>query len=114
VPAEHIPPPHGRAQNKENFPFPESRLKGVYSCLIHYAACKSMDGRRWIITAWEPIHRVWANSKCPCLHSDPQFPDCPPGKTVRVRGWLSFEGADVKAEFKRLDRLRSKNENSTP
>jgi hypothetical protein len=74
-----------------------------------YAACKSADGKRWIITAWEPLHRTWANSKCPCLHSDPKFPDCLPGQTVWVRGWLSFyEGADVKAEFKRLDRLRAK------
>jgi hypothetical protein len=74
-----------------------------------YAACKSADGKRWIITAWAPLHRAWANSKCPCLHSDPKFPDCLPGQTVWVRGWLSFyEGADVKAEFKRLDRLRAK------
>ena len=69
-----------------------------------YAACKSKDGKRWIITAWEPPHRAWSNEKCPCLHSDPKFPDCFSGKTVRVRGWLSFfEGEDVQAEFKRLD-----------
>jgi hypothetical protein len=80
-----------------------------------YAACKSTDGKRWIITAWEPLHRTWGNAKCPCLHSDPKFPDCPPGKTVRVRGWLSFyEGVDVKAEFKRLDQLRSNIEERTP
>jgi len=75
-----------------------------------YAACKSMDGKRWVITAWEPLHRTWANSKCPCLHSDPKFPDCPPGETVRVNGWLSFyKGVDVKEEFQRLDQLRTEN-----
>ncbi len=78
-----------------------------------YAACKSAAGKRWIITAWEPLHRTWANSKCPCLHSDPKFPDCPPGKTVRVRGWVSFyEGGDVKTEFKRLNRRRAQNRES--
>ena len=41
-----------------------------------YAACRSDDGQRWIITAWDPCQRAWGNDKCPCLHSDPQFPDC--------------------------------------
>jgi hypothetical protein len=69
-----------------------------------YVACHSKDGQRWIITAWVPCHRPWGNAPCPCLHSDPKFPDCPPGETVYVRGWLSFyEGADIQAEFKRID-----------
>ncbi len=69
-----------------------------------YVACRSADGRRWIITAWEPCHRPWANPPVPCLHSDPKFPDCAPGETKRLRGWLSFyEGMDVEDEFKRID-----------
>jgi hypothetical protein len=74
-----------------------------------YAACGSPDGKRWIITAWEPCLRTWANPPCPCLHSDPQFPDCGPGETSRVRGWLSFyEGTDVEAEFRRIEGIRGK------
>lgn len=69
-----------------------------------YAVCRSESGDRWIITGWEPLHRVWFNERCPCLHSDPKFPDCEPGKTVKLRGWLSFyEGKDVEAELKRID-----------
>ncbi len=69
-----------------------------------YAACRSSDGQRWIITAWEPCHRAWSNAPCPCLHSDPKFPDCPPGEIRRLRGWLSFySGSDIAAEFKRID-----------
>jgi hypothetical protein len=69
-----------------------------------YAACRSPDDRRWVITAWVPCFRPWANAKVPCLHSDPQFPDCPPGETSRLRGWLSFyEGADLDAEIKRIE-----------
>lgn len=69
-----------------------------------YAAVRSEDGRRWMITGWEPNQRCWGNERCPCVHSDPQFPDCPPGATVRLRGWLSFyEGQDIEAELKRLD-----------
>ena len=69
-----------------------------------YVAARSIDGRHWIITAWEPCHRVWANAPVPCLHSDPKFPDCAPGETKRLRGWLSFyEGTDIEAEFRRIE-----------
>ena len=70
-----------------------------------YVACKSRDGGRWIITAWQPLHRAWANPPCPCLHSDPKFPDCAPGATQRVFGRLWFyEGTDLDAEIARLER----------
>jgi hypothetical protein len=69
-----------------------------------YAVCRSRDGRRYVITAWEPCHRPWGNAPCPCLHSDPRFPDCAPGQTQRLRGWLSFyEGDDLDAELARID-----------
>ncbi len=50
-------------------------------------------GGRRIATEWENCGRVWANPPCPCMHSDPRLPDCPPGVTVRVGGRLWFEGA---------------------
>jgi hypothetical protein len=69
-----------------------------------YVACRSGDGKRWIITAWEKCNNPWANDKCPCFHSDPKFPDTEPGQTHRLRGWLSFyEGTDIEAEFKRIE-----------
>jgi hypothetical protein len=69
-----------------------------------YAAVRSADGHRWIITAWVPAERCWGNERCPCLHSDPKFPDCHPGETERLRGWLSFyEGDDLNGELKRIE-----------
>jgi predicted amidohydrolase len=69
-----------------------------------YAVARSDDSRRWIITAWDPIQRCWGNDQCPCLHADPQFPNCAPGETVRVRGWLSFyQGTNIKDELERID-----------
>ena len=69
-----------------------------------YVACRSSDGRKWIITAWENCNNPWANEKCPCFHSDPKFPDLEPGKTHRLHGWLSFyEGTDIKTEFDRIE-----------
>ena len=69
-----------------------------------YAACRNSAGDRWIITAWEPCVRPWTNPPCPCMHSDPQFPDCKPGETQRLVGWLSFfEGQDIQAELKRIE-----------
>ena len=71
-----------------------------------YVACHNADKTRWIITAWQPTQRVWANPPCPCLHSDPKFPDCEPGQTARIHGWLSFyEGNDIDQELKRIDGL---------
>jgi hypothetical protein len=69
-----------------------------------YAACRSGDGKRWIITAWQGCHRTWANEKCPCFHSDPKFPDLEPGQEATLKGWLSFyEGTDIEAEFNRIE-----------
>ena len=69
-----------------------------------YVACRSAAGNRWVITAWEPCNRGWANAPCPCLHSDPTFGECQPGETKRLKGWLSFyEGTDVESEFRRVD-----------
>ena len=69
-----------------------------------YAVAGSPDGTRWIISGWDPIHRAWGNSPCPCLHSDPKFPDCAPGVTQHLRGWLSFyQGTDLKSELKRIE-----------
>jgi len=69
-----------------------------------YAACRSEDGARWIITAWEGCERPWANEDCPCFHSDPKFPDLAPGQEHTLRGWLSFyTGDDIQAEFQRIE-----------
>jgi peptidoglycan/xylan/chitin deacetylase (PgdA/CDA1 family) len=71
-----------------------------------YVACRNEAGDKWLITAWEPCVRPWANAPCPCLHSDPQFPDCEPGKTVRLKGWLSFyEGKEIDAELGRIEKM---------
>jgi len=71
-----------------------------------FAACRDKTGKRWIITGWEECGRAWANPPCPCIHSDPKVPDCPPGETKKVRGWISFyEGTDIEAELKRLQKV---------
>jgi hypothetical protein len=68
-----------------------------------YVAVKADDTDRWLITAWAPNNRAWTNPPVPCVHSDPIFPDCPPGETVRARGGLWFyEGEDVEAELAKL------------
>ncbi|HMJ63763.1 MAG TPA: hypothetical protein VK615_00310, partial [Candidatus Binatia bacterium] len=71
-----------------------------------FVACGSPDRKRWIITAWTPLHRAWGNAPVPCLHSDPRFPDCVPGQTQRLRGWLWFyEGTSITNELQRLAAL---------
>lgn len=69
-----------------------------------YAMAHSADRERWIISAWDPVQRTWGNAPCPCLHSDPQFPDCPPGETKWLRGWFSFyQGKDIASELARIE-----------
>lgn len=71
-----------------------------------FAAARSSDGARWVITAWERCGRAWGNEWVPCLHSDPVFADCEAGATVRLRGWLwFFEGGDLEGELDRLARI---------
>lgn len=81
-----------------------------------YIACKSEDGKRWMITAWTRCHRTWDNPDCPCFHSDPQFPDLEPGEKATLHGWFSFyEGEDIDGEIKRIEATGWRKEgDSTP
>jgi len=54
------------------------------------AAVKTAYSDQWIITSWENTFNAWGNADVPCLHSDPQFPDCAPGDTVMLKGRLWF------------------------
>ena len=70
-----------------------------------FQACRSADGKRWIITAWNPCWRTWDNPPCPCMHSDPVLPDCPPGQTTAARGYLwFFAGEAIDGELQRLSK----------
>ncbi|MEO2035271.1 MAG: polysaccharide deacetylase family protein [Planctomycetaceae bacterium] len=69
-----------------------------------YIARRSSESNRWIITAWTPCHHTWFNPPCPCMHSDGRFPDCAPGESRRLRGWLSFyEGDAIEDELARIE-----------
>jgi peptidoglycan/xylan/chitin deacetylase (PgdA/CDA1 family) len=69
-------------------------------------AVRSSEGDRWILTAWDRFGRSWGNARCPCMHADPIFRDCPFGETVRARGRLWFyEGTDIARELRRAKAL---------
>jgi hypothetical protein len=71
-----------------------------------FAACKSRMGNRWVILGFDHCIRAWGNARCPCLHADPQVPDCAPGETQMVHGWLSFfEGEEIAGELKQLETI---------
>ena len=68
-----------------------------------YAAAGNQARDCWVITAWEPYNRTWDNARCPFVHSDPKFPDCKPGETVKAHGRLSFyKGRNVQEEIRRI------------
>jgi peptidoglycan/xylan/chitin deacetylase (PgdA/CDA1 family) len=61
-----------------------------------FAAVHDPTKTKWVVTAWEKCVRPWGNVDCPCLHSDPQFEDCPPGQTKTLRGIVTFyQGKDI-------------------
>lgn len=69
------------------------------------AACRNSEGNRWVILGFEPNHRTWGNAPCPCLHSDPIFPELAPGQTGTVHGWLSFyQGTEIDTELARIEK----------
>ncbi len=64
-------------------------------------ACRSDDGKRHVVTRWDD-GAVWNNGRCPCMHSNPRFPDLAPGACAVVRGELYFyDGADLEGEVRR-------------
>ena len=72
-----------------------------------FIAAHSANKKRWVITTWTHPNHIWANEKCPCIHTDPKFPDLKPGEKYSLKGWLSFyEGEDIQAEFKRIKKLK--------
>ena len=70
-----------------------------------FIAVQSDFDDRWLITAWTPLNRCWANPPVPCIHSDPVFPDCDPGATVSVSGGMWFyEGVEIQSEIQRIQK----------
>lgn len=56
------------------------------------AGVVSRDGKHVLGLTWA-LAKPWANPPCPCLHSDPVFPDLPPGAESRLRGRLFLDEA---------------------
>jgi len=68
-----------------------------------YAIAHDTSKTRWIVHAWSRPQRVWGNPPCPCLHSDPQFPDLKPGESARLIGRIWFhEGPEIDSFLNRM------------
>ncbi|HRK35679.1 MAG TPA: polysaccharide deacetylase family protein [Candidatus Hydrogenedentes bacterium] len=69
------------------------------------AGAHSVDGKTWLLVAFEQCGRAWGNEKCPCLHSDPVLPDAAPGERVSVKGKVWFyRGGNVEREIRRAQK----------
>lgn len=53
------------------------------------------NDRRWVATMWDPARMLFSNPTLPCIHSDPQPPDCPPGETTSASGVILFHDGDA-------------------
>ena len=64
---------------------------------------RAQEGDRFLLLGFTHCIRTWGGEKCPCVHSDPVFPDAAPGQRVTVQGRLRFHtGPDVAAAKQRL------------
>jgi hypothetical protein len=69
-------------------------------------ACGDPSGTRWILYAWQACVRGWGSELCPCLHSDPHFPDIAVGKSAVLRGWMAFyEGTEIDEALENVNRM---------
>jgi hypothetical protein len=57
-------------------------------------AVRADDGRRWIAVRFERA-RTWDNPPCPCIHSDPTFPDLAPGEESVSRGRVWWQEGEA-------------------
>ncbi len=49
-------------------------------------AVTSKDGRHVFAIAWPRPRSILSNADIPCVHADPIWPKCPPGRRLHVRG----------------------------
>lgn len=64
---------------------------------------RAKDADRYILLGFTHCIRTWGGEKCPCIHSDPVFPDAVPGQRVTVQGRLRFcTGPDLAGMKQRL------------
>jgi hypothetical protein len=60
--------------------------KGNDTADLGVAAVTSADGRHVFAIAWPNAGSILSNTHIPCVHADPRWPQCPPGRRVYVRG----------------------------
>ena len=73
----------------------DSDLRSIVSgaCSIGIMNGPATNGRRWLAVRFERA-KTWDNPPCPCIHSDPTFPDLAPGEEAVVRGRVWFHEGD--------------------
>ncbi len=53
---------------------------------VDVAAVVSKDGKHVFAIAWPEPQSFLTNAQLPCVHADPGWPQCPPGRRALVRG----------------------------
>ncbi|MFC1735020.1 hypothetical protein ACFL1X_02820 [Candidatus Hydrogenedentota bacterium] len=72
-------------------------------CDASFISTEAFDGGRHVAIAWENTWKVMSNTQGPCTHTDPVFPPCPSGETVRVRGRVYFFEGSLEDLYKRCE-----------
>ena len=70
-------------------------------CDASFISTEAFDGGRHVAIVWENTWKVMSNTQGPCTHTDPEFPPCPPGETVGVRGKIYFFEGTIEELYER-------------
>ena len=82
----------------------QDQNRGRIAKLGSIVAKGNREGDKWVVTGWQSLKRTWNNPPVPCIHSDPQFPDCGPGEKVRAVGFISFyRGKKINAHLSSIE-----------
>jgi len=72
------------------------------ACDAGIIVVRSHSGDRHVAIYWPKCRLVFTNYGVPCIHADPELPDCPPGKDVTVTGKVIFHQGNLESLLKRL------------
>ena len=102
---------NAQTNNNKQFPPTGESSDGLTT---NFTAVHSVDGNRSIVTLWTRMVKPWANSRCPCIHADPKFPDVEPGEEATLHGRLFFHEGPGLDEAIRQHRMELSRESTAP
>ena len=73
-----------------------------HECDAGFIAVRSKERERYVAIFWPKCRLVFTNTNCPCIHADPELPDCAVGEEVSLSGEVIFHEGSLQSLVERL------------